>query len=318
MSSALAQRPQVEFVLVVLTGSERGTQYKLVGQRASIGRGSDNDIVIKDDSKMSRNHAVIALTSKGAEIADVSERNKLLINGKEVSRAALTHGSIIQLGETKLQFKALSHNSALEAVPDQPAGGGMTAEGKPRRMSRLRRPGKSSTNFYILVGIIAVAFVALLTSQNSSKIAGTLKTDESIDAEINDYKQIVEKNETERTRMGMNTRQYEEAQPNFIKGFRDYRKGQYGRAIESFQACLSLFPDHIQCNRYKNLSQKKFDELIQYHMILASKYMAQNQFSACKASYRNAMIMIKEPSNKIYLEAKAGFDACDSLEGDRY
>lgn len=315
MSSALAQKPQLEFVLVVLNGVERGAQYKLVGQRASIGRGSDNDIVIKEDTKMSRNHAVIAFTPKGVEIADVSERNKLLLNGREVSRAILTHGAIIQLGETKLQFKSLSQNNAIESAAQSH---GLSSDGKLRRMSRLRRPSKSSANFYILVAIVAVVFIALVTSKPSTNTSTTMKTEDAIDAEINDYKQIIEKAEAERARAGMNTRQYEEAQPNFIKGFRDYRKGQYGRAIESFQACLSLFPDHVQCNRYKNLAQKKFDELIQYHMVLASKYMSQNQFSACKASYRNAMIMIKEPSNKIYLEAKAGFDACDALEGDRF
>ena len=67
-----------------------------------------------------------------------------------------------------------------------------------------------------------------------------------------------------------------------------------------------------------NLSQKKFDELIQYHMILANKYRAQNQFEACKASFRNAMVMIRNPNNKNYIEAKSGFDACDTLQGERY
>ena len=36
-----------------------------------------------------------------------------------------------------------------------------------------------------------------------------------------------------------------QAQENYIKGFRDFKKGQYERALESFQACLALYPDHI-------------------------------------------------------------------------
>jgi hypothetical protein len=53
-------------------------------------------------------------------------------------------------------------------------------------------------------------------------------------------------------------------------------------------------------------------------MVQANKYKSQNQFAACKSSFRNAMVMIQNPEDKAYLEAKTGFELCRELEGDHY
>ena len=111
---------------------------------------------------------------------------------------------------------------------------------------------------------------------------------------------------------------YQQAQETYIKAFRDYRKGQYERALEQFQACLSLAPQHALCNRYLRLSQRKFNELIQQQMILGRKYRDQNQFKACLASYRNVMVMIKDSQNVTYKEAKTNYDYCHYMVEGRY
>ena len=109
---------------------------------------------------------------------------------------------------------------------------------------------------------------------------------------------------------GLNTKEFKEAQSNYIKGFRDYKKGQYERAISSFHACLSLYPKHLLCQRYQKLSYKKHEELIQYNMMLGKKYFDQGQYQACRSTFRNAMIMISDRSSKVYKEATANYKLC--------
>ncbi|MCB0350054.1 MAG: FHA domain-containing protein [Bdellovibrionales bacterium] len=305
--SSIAPLPQSSYAITILSGADKGVTYQLVAGQVSIGRNPDNTIVVSDDPKISRNHAVIVVGSHGAQISDVSGKNKVLVGSDEVTSRMLNPGDIIQLGETRFLFK----NIAQLADAPKPESLGLNP-------SRRRNRPKSKMNFYILVGVIAVLFAWLLSSSVNKPAAVKLRTDSDAEMDINSNKEIVEAIQLANARDGRNSSQYKEAQPNFIKGFRDYRKGQYDRAIESFQACLSLFPSHPQCQRYLRLAEKKFHELLQYHMVLANKYKAQNQFAACKASYRNAMVMIKNPSDKIYIEAKSGHDACRALEGDRF
>lgn len=306
--SNLARQAHPDFALTVLSGSDKGSTYKLVRNRVTIGRASDNDICIKDDSKISRNHAELIVTPLGVEINDISGHNKTLVNGEEVKRVFLTAGAIIQLGETKFQYKILSEQNLAPS----------SRKSKSRDFDISRPQFKNkNTNFYILVAAILLLGFWLFSGSNdkeNSDLKPILDTEKTISAN----QKIVEMTESENQKLGLNTPQYAEAQPNFIKGFRDYRKGQYERAIESFQACLSLFPQHQQCRTYLDRSTKKFSELVQYHMVLANKYRSQNQYAACKSAYRNVMVMLKNTGDKVYREAKSGYDACDALEGDRY
>lgn len=319
---SLAATPQPEFTLVLTSGPEKGSIYKLVASQVRIGRGSDNDISIQHDPKLSRHHAVLLITPEGYQISDVSERNKIFVDGREVRSTILKSGSQIQLGETTFQFQVL--------WPSQPASLVSSPSSSPQELSRKkgdplssarssrRKPKEKKVTFYILIGIVATIFIWLLNSNAPKKESSPLRSEEDIEQNIDANKKIIESAEAEKKRLGLDSRQYLEAQPNFVKGFRDYRKGQYERAAESFQACLALFPKHAQCQRYFQLSKKKLSELIQYHMVLAGKYRSQNQFAACKSSYRNVMVMVKNPNDKIYQEAKAGYEVCETLEGDRF
>jgi pSer/pThr/pTyr-binding forkhead associated (FHA) protein len=307
----LAAVPQQGFAITVLNGAERGVTYQLMAGKISIGRNDDNNIIIKDDPKISRNHAVITVTSAGAEISDVSGRNKVLVGESEVKNQFLRPGDIIQLGATKFQFKVLSDSSDMQLM-------GRLSELTKKRSTRSYRSKSGKLNFYIIVGVIGLLFAWLLTSKISQKNEVAIRTEGDVSTTITANQKIIADVEAEKTRNKTNTQQYEDAQPNYIKGFRDFRKGQYDRAIESFNACLSLLPEHPQCRRYKLLAQKKNDELIQYQMVLANKYRSQNQFAACRSAYKNVMVMVKNPGDKKYTEAKSGYDTCKALEGERF
>jgi pSer/pThr/pTyr-binding forkhead associated (FHA) protein len=324
--SNLAKTQMPEYTLTVMNGPTKGTQYKLSSGSITIGRSDDNHIVIRDDPKMSRNHAKIDVQNNLVEISNLNERNKIFVNDLEVNKVALNPDSNIVLGNTKFQLsypRELANQTPKNLapqinrqVPMQHSAAPQPARSKPS--GRSRNSQNSKLNFYIIIGVVAVLLIWLLSSNITKKKDVTLRTEDDIQQVITSNNKLLDEVESDRNRSGTNTQQFAEAQPNFVKGFRDYRKGQYERAIESFQACLSLFPNHIQCRTYLSKSQSKFSELVQYHMILAARYRAQNQYSSCKASYRNVLDMIKNPNDIKYQEAKSGFDACSVLEGVRY
>ncbi len=75
----------------------------------TIGRDETCDVRV-DDVKISRVHAVVRVSWKGATIEDTGSRNGVDVNGAQVSRAPIHRGDVIRLGETLLMV----HSGPLE------------------------------------------------------------------------------------------------------------------------------------------------------------------------------------------------------------
>ncbi|HXJ65725.1 MAG TPA: FHA domain-containing protein, partial [Actinomycetota bacterium] len=74
------------------------------GQRVSIGRAPDNDIVLSDLT-VSGHHALLERTPDGSFVlTDRGSSNGTFVNGVRVDRAAVGEGSVISLGRHLLRF----------------------------------------------------------------------------------------------------------------------------------------------------------------------------------------------------------------------
>lgn len=289
-----------------MSGPARGTVYRVVSSRVTLGRGADNDVVINDDPKCSRNHAEIVFGPHGFEIRDLTDRNVINVDGADCKVASLRDKSVFTLGLTQFRLSM----KAAQNLPATHNGGGAPL--------RRRAAPQGSPMRFILIGVIGVVLWLALSDngkKDASKTAEQLAEQEMKAAES--VKQAAEERHRPKS-VSPNDLGYKQAQQAFVEGFRDYRKGQFERALSSFQACLSLFPSHTLCNRYMRLTQRRFDELIQYHMVLGRKYRDQNQFGACASSFRNVMVMLKDQTNKRYQEAKANYEACHAQVEERF
>lgn len=302
----LATQQQIEFIIKVLNGPDKGAVYKLMSTHVKLGRGDDNDIVLKSDTRCSRYHASLSLTANGIEIRDISDKNSVIVNGQQVTHAILLPGSVIQLGDTKLQFDA-GTNSAL-----RPANQAQTPS---RRSKKQSKAGGPSVTFYVILAVLGLFVAYLLNSPDGPlKVEPGLRTEEEILNTIDKNQKLVQDlNEQKRT-AGRESEQYKEAQINFIKGFRDFQKGQYERALEYFQTCLSIYPQHIQCTQYYTEAKNRFSELVQYYLNLGYESQRKNQFSQCKSAFNNVKVMQKDRSSTVYKEADTGYAACDAIE----
>jgi len=92
--------------LIVIKGADLGTTFKIVrDERCQIGRRSDNDLPLNDDS-LSRYHCEVTYNGKEVTLKDKGSRHGTMVNDKTIRRSIeLTDGDKIRLGKSVLRFE---------------------------------------------------------------------------------------------------------------------------------------------------------------------------------------------------------------------
>jgi Protein of unknown function (DUF3662)/FHA domain len=90
--------------LLVRTDGAAQVRFDLGGALISIGRASDNDVIV-DDPEVSRHHCQLKLQHGAYGFADLGSRNGSWVNGQQVSEVALGPGDSIQIGSTEILFE---------------------------------------------------------------------------------------------------------------------------------------------------------------------------------------------------------------------
>lgn len=90
--------------LLVQTDGGPPVQFDLGGPLISIGRASDNDVIV-DDPLVSRHHCQLKLQHGAYGFADLGSRNGSLVNGQPVNEVALGPGDRIRIGSTEIEFQ---------------------------------------------------------------------------------------------------------------------------------------------------------------------------------------------------------------------
>lgn len=91
------------YLLVHTDGAPR-VRFDLGGALISIGRASDNDVIV-DDPEVSRHHCQLKLQHGAYSLADLGSRNGSWINGQPVNEVALGPGDVIRIGSTEIEFQ---------------------------------------------------------------------------------------------------------------------------------------------------------------------------------------------------------------------
>jgi Protein of unknown function (DUF3662)/FHA domain len=89
--------------LLVSTRGGPPVQFDLGGPLISIGRASDNDVIV-DDPSVSRHHCQLKLQHGAYGLADLGSSNGSWVNGQPVSEIALGPGDVIRIGDTEIEF----------------------------------------------------------------------------------------------------------------------------------------------------------------------------------------------------------------------
>lgn len=187
--------------------------------------------------------------------------------------------------------------------------------------SRRRPPASGGDNsrlrFYGIVAIVGAALYLFFTSGGKPKV--DKNAFKSTPVALAEMEQAEKRNqELLETKKGrMNELSYNRAQEHFIKGFRDFNQGQYGRARDSFQVVLNLDPENQLARRYYHLASVKFEEFIKFNMMQGNRYREKKNWRMCQSNFSNVMTMLQYQKNDpTYKQAKQYYDECMlNLEG---
>lgn len=343
MSAVPVLARTVKYSIRISQGENKGQVYSFEKPVVTVGRGPENDLVFANDPKISRAHLELRVQAGQLYARNISGKNFLLVDGERVEDKLLAQICRIQVGETVLEIEQQQSGQS-DRKPSAPLALAPTASASPlvaknqaplasprtnfpdtamrmppppppRSGSRRTADGGFLENpkakFYLVLGLVIVVVAFLFNDESGTKARDTsLRTEGDILRAIEESANAVKELRDQKEKRGEDSLQYKAAQEHYVKGFRDYQQRQYARAMMSFQAALSFYPQHELARKYLVLSQRKFDETVDRHMSLGRKYYARKNYKMCQSSFANSMIMLKDSSKPKYKEAKQFYDEC--------
>lgn len=102
-----------DYELIIIEGEKKGLRCLLTGQKITIGRSADNNVVLEDDL-VSRHHCcILQKTDNLFEIQDMASTNKTIVNGQPVVRKDIKPGDKIYIGATVFLFTTIKDEARL-------------------------------------------------------------------------------------------------------------------------------------------------------------------------------------------------------------
>ena len=282
-----------EFRIKIINGPDKSKEYKILHNQVSIGRAKENDIVIPD-KKCSRSHMMLYLTDNGVQVTNISTSAPMTVNGEKSSNVLIEPQSIIQIGQTKIQV--LCNDSISEKTPNL------------KKQPVIKKQKKI---LHMIFGALAILlFVVFLSDKEKEEETIELRGDKSVEREISSIQEIENALIRKRVASGKNSPQYLQARSLFIQGFRDYKEGQYMRAIDYFNGALAVFPNHKISARYLRNARTKLDEKIQLTLRAANQFYEQKKYKRAANKYGQVLFLVTNKNSKLYREASARKSEC--------
>ena len=323
-----AKIPSSEYALTVLTGPETGVAYRLLGQAISLGRASDNDVVLQD-GKSSRNHARIEKRGNEYWIKDLGSTAGILINNQPVKESILQPGDEILVGATLLRFAPPQGLSLIQSAPPAipfnvpplphlPLTKNMNLSPDNLHNNLMQAPGNNPAPWQnppnrtkyggeqksylplVVIAVLLIGAIALMNNHAKRRAGLKIKDDAALEEQIDSTEKDAQDMATVIAKTGKNTQQYAEAQNFYMRGFREFEAGNYGRAIQAFQAALSIYPNHPLAKRYLETSRIKNNQLVTEALERGERAFQLEKYNIAKNEYRTVELLTGDPGNKSY------------------
>jgi pSer/pThr/pTyr-binding forkhead associated (FHA) protein len=240
----------VYYRLVSLTGTNKGEAYVLLGNRIVIGRSEKADIRI-NDTKASREHAEVTKVGENWVVTDLGSQNGIVVNDKKVTQRQLSEGDKLIVGQTVFKFakvEVASKNKVIKEISED------SSDAKKRTM----------VPFLVLL----LMFGALFLMDDEKKPEAKRKDQVSGQA-VQDVSS--EYMELEKRKARENKEAKGKLNSIYQRGLREFREGNYFRAIHEFNLALIMVPGDSQAEFYLRKTKEELDRQIEENVIKAQR-----------------------------------------------
>lgn len=260
--------------LICLTGPNKGNAYFLMSNRVVLGRSDKADIRVMD-IKSSREHAEVVVVGKDYVITDLGSQNGLVVNDLKVQQHILNNGDKVIIGQTVYKFSSVEVKSHPDKIKSK-----QEEEEDFKDPSFDEKPKGKKSNLILTIVILFAISILFLEDDNTSSEEGEKQTSRYQMNEMSDpFLNALKKQKKE------DRKSQEKLNIYFHQGLREYREGNYFRAIAEFQHALSWSPGDALAEFYLRKTKEALDKQIESYFLNAKRDEQALKFQGAIVSY---------------------------------
>jgi pSer/pThr/pTyr-binding forkhead associated (FHA) protein len=296
----------LHYRLICLTGQRKGDAYFIMGNRLVMGRSEKADIRVYD-IKSSREHAEIAKVGKDFVITDLGSQNGVVVNDLKIKQHSLKDGDKIIIGKTVYKFNEVQVKGK-ESPKDVEDDDEYDKDEFDEEEEQPKGNGKAMLLGVVIVGALYVLFSG---DDNKEVETRTRKKSKYNVQEITDPFTASLKNkrkEDKNSKMKLNI--------YFQKGLREFREGNYFRAMSEFNHALSWSPNDPLAEFYLRKTKEALDKNIDAFFIKAKRNEEGLKFSNAVVQYCAIIRLLHNyPNDDRYKNALEGIKNMEEKMG---
>jgi pSer/pThr/pTyr-binding forkhead associated (FHA) protein len=248
--------------LMCLTGSNKGEAYMIVGNRIIIGRSEKADIRI-NDVKASREHAEVSRTGDSWYVTDLGSQNGVMVNDKKITQEKLTEGDKVIVGQTVFKFTRVEVNAKNRVLKEDAADGA----------------GVSKKTMIPLI-VLLLVFLFVMFDEEKPLPKPAPEPERGLQDISGEYAAAVKKKYAKEDKI-----MKEKLNTIYQRGLREYREGNYFRAIHEFNLALIMAPGDAQAEYYLRKTKEDLDSSIEGYIERAQRDENSLKYQSAVVSY---------------------------------
>lgn len=279
------------FRVLCMTGKNKGIAYFLNSHRVLMGRSPAADIQILDE-KSSREHGELVKNEGTYILTDLKSSNGIIVNNAKTIQKRLEDGDTIVIGKVVFKFNIYKNRNKKHLVKNED-------ENNENDVQEDSKEKKGNNKKVMIYGVALLGLVLLLFDDEPARKPASNEQSRS-DFSNNSLVDVVEKysNNQKSDRESINNEYIH-------RGQREFREGNYFRAIDEFNMALILDPNDGDAGFYLNKTKQALNNHIKFMFEKGGREYDQLKYSGAIKSYCEIVkLLYKYPNDERFKNAK--------------
>ncbi|MCK5883036.1 MAG: FHA domain-containing protein [Bacteriovoracaceae bacterium] len=264
--------------LICMTGENKGLTYYINAKRIIMGRSDTADIQVLD-TKCSREHVELKKVGTTFVVTDLGSQNGIVVNDLKVTQHQLSPNDSLIIGQTVYKYGVVNVASLEEVVQEEADDDDDDDDEYEEEEDNNPKKKKSKVRLILIVVILLGGAIMLMDDSSGPEKKVRNKKNDITDVSDSFSKQM----RSQHQRMDKDL----EIKLSTIvhRGLREYREGNYFRAMTEFNMALVLSPKHGNASFYLQKTKQKLNAEIEANFLKAKREVDAIKYREAFVSY---------------------------------